>query len=122
MGNKLLRKDENFEGLPPWMATMRKVVADCVSENDIKEIVENQVKRAKQGDQNAIKFVFGQILGGDSFKGATFVQNNYTGGESPSTPTKGSPGSEDKIEAMRRRREAGLPLSNNGDGGKVDLS
>jgi hypothetical protein len=112
--NTLLKEDQSFDGLPPWMAAMRKAVTDCVSESDIKEIVQNQVKRAKDGDKDAIKFVFGQILGSDSFKGATFVQNNNYGGD-PAKPAKTKPGSVDRIEQMRLRAEAGVPLHQDGD-------
>jgi hypothetical protein len=121
MGSKLLRQDENFEGMPTWMATMRKTVLGCVTEDDVKQIVQNQVKKAKEGDQNAIKFVFGQLLGGDTFKGATFVQNNYQGGPDPSKPTDITPGTKDKIALMQRRKEAGLPLTNDNDNGHADL-
>lgn len=121
MSNKLLKQDENFEGLPPWMAAMRKAVVDCVTNDDIKEIVQNQVKRAKEGDPHAIKFVFGQILGGDTFRGATFVQNNNYGDAAPSKPTRAIPGTPDKIEHMRRRAEAGIDLTNDKDGPEGDL-
>jgi hypothetical protein len=117
MGNKLLRQDDNFDGLPPWLAQMRKAVLDGVSQEDIKEIVANQLKKAKEGDPHAIKFVFGQILGGDAFKGATFIQNNYHGKDEPSKPVDAKPGSKDKIDAMRRRVEAGLDLQQPGDAG-----
>lgn len=119
MGNKLLKSDENFEGMPTWMATMRKAVLDIVTEDDVKEIVKNQIARAKAGDQNAIKFVFGQVLGGDAMKGATFVQNNNYG-DNAAKPTKARPGTDDKIEVMRKRREAGLPLTHDGDGTEAE--
>jgi hypothetical protein len=120
--NKLLKADENFDGLPPWMAAMRKAVLDTVTQEDVAEIVKSQIKRAKEGDQAAIKFVFGQLLGGDTFKGATFVQNNYHGEDRPDKPTKARAGSADRVDMMRRRMEAGLPLCNgeDGDGGSLE--
>lgn len=120
--NKLLKADENFDGLPPWMAAIRKAVLDTVTQEDVTDIVRGQIKKAKEGDQAAIKFVFGQLLGGDTFKGATFVQNNYNTDDRPDKPTKTRAGSGERVEIMRRRLEAGLPLSNgeDGDGGSLE--
>jgi hypothetical protein len=101
--------------LPPWMAAMRDAVAASISAEDIQEIIKAQVKRAKAGDQQAIKFVFTQLAGGD-LKGCTFIQNNYDDAERPDPKTKAIPGTARKVEIMRRRHEAGLPLNVDGDG------
>jgi hypothetical protein len=58
---------------------MRAAAQAGITEDDVKEIVANQVARAKTGDQAALKFVFEQVLGGNELKGATFVQHNYHG-------------------------------------------
>jgi hypothetical protein len=49
-------------------------VFDGVSEQDVKEIVEGIVKRAKEGDKVAIKQVHDYLLGGGV---KTAIQNNY---------------------------------------------
>lgn len=115
----LVRQDD-FAGLPPWMAKLRTAVSDLVTEQDVKEIVQAQVTRAKAGDASAIKFVFDQLLGGAALKGATFVQNNYQDSKpAPTKPTAARPGSADKVDVMARRATAGLPLhdpdDNSGD-------
>jgi hypothetical protein len=66
----------NLQAVPQWVATMRQAAQEVISAEDVKAIVQNQVEKAKSGDQAAIKFVFDQILGGP-LKGATFVQNVY---------------------------------------------
>lgn len=65
------------QAMPAWIVAMRRAAREHITEQDIQEIVANQVKAAKKGDRNAIRFVFDQVLGGAAFKGATFVQNNY---------------------------------------------
>lgn len=102
--------------LPRWLQMMRDAAMGAISKEDVKEIVTNQVKRAKAGDQNAIRFVFDQVLGGAQLKGATFIQNVYEGGERPDRPTKARPGTGKKLDTMARRASAGLPLCSGDDG------
>ncbi len=106
--------------IPEWMKKMRDAAQACIGENDIKEIVENQVKRAKEGDQHAIKFVFDQVLGGAAFKGATFVQNNNTYGFDPEKPTPAKPGTVDRLTVMAARASRGLPLNGHHDAAIAD--
>lgn len=74
-------------GLPPWVLALREAAQKHVKATDIEEIVKKQVDLAKQGNKDAIKFVFDYVLGGNSMKGATFVQNNY--GPEPERPAAG---------------------------------
>lgn len=48
-----------------WQTSLQMACYDAIDENDVKEIVQNQVKKAKEGDPNAIKFVMGHLLGGN---------------------------------------------------------
>lgn len=99
--------------VPEWMTRMREAARACITESDIEAIVKGQVERAKTGDANAIKFVFDQVLGGASFRGATFVQTNHNYTTSPNEaakPTTAKPGTEDRIEVMARRAQMGAPL------------
>lgn len=71
--------------IPSWITTMRQAAQKVIKPEDVEQIVANQVKLAKEGDKNAIRFIFEQVLGGQQVKAATFVQNNYHGqAESPS--------------------------------------
>lgn len=49
-----------------WQAQMRAVMLNSISPEDIQAIVATQVKRAKDGDQAAIKFVMQQVLGANT--------------------------------------------------------
>ncbi len=46
-----------------WQTSLQQACYDAIDADDVKEIVRNQVKKAKEGDQNAIKFVMGHLLG-----------------------------------------------------------
>ncbi len=100
-------------GLPPWMTMMRQAAMNCIKEADIEQMVQAQVDKAKAGDEKALKFVFEQVLGGASMKGATFVQNIY--GETPEKPTHCLPGSNGKIDKMQQRVAAGRGVFNDQD-------
>lgn len=99
---------------------MRQAAFDCVTTDDLKEIVKSQIARAKNGDQGAIKFVFDNLLGG-GMKGATFIQNNNYGGEEAAKPTDAIPGTKKKLEVIRRRVESGMPACDRGDRAGVNL-
>lgn len=104
--------------LPPWMTAMRQAAASAITEQDLKAIVQKQVEKAKEGDPNAVKFVFDLAMGGAP-KGATFVQNinHFHGDEAnPQKPTKARPRSEKKLSVLESRALLGEPLFNGEDG------
>lgn len=108
-------------GLPEWMQKLRQAAIGRIRQKDIEEIIGKQVEMAKAGNKAAVDFVFKFALGGDAFKGATFIQNNNydgAGGE----PTRARPGTKSKLDAMRRRAEAGQPLCRADDGPDPDLA
>lgn len=95
---------QTFNGLPPWLATMRQAAMECISADDVKAIVQKQVELAKAGDEKAMKFVFEQVLGGAALKGASFHQHIHEAApREAEEPTPALPGTVDKIEAMSRR-------------------
>ena len=100
--------------VPSWITNLRSAAMNVLTQNDVEAIVKAQIAQAKKGDKNAIKFVFDQLLGGASIRGATFIQNNYPG-EDPAKPTKAVPGTEDKIRRMRKRLAAGQSAFNPAD-------
>jgi len=118
--NKLPAKRDGEEIIeqvvPGWVATMRTAAMKVVTEKDVTEIVQAQVKAAKNGNKDAIRFVFEQILGGGHLKGATFIQNNYNGADLPGKPTGARPGSAEKLAKLRQRAQAGAPVFLPGDG------
>lgn len=49
-----------------WQAQMRSVVANSISEDDVKAIIAAQVKKAKEGSESAAKFVLTHVLGANT--------------------------------------------------------
>jgi hypothetical protein len=85
--------------MPAWIVAMREAARAEIKDDDIREIVRNQVARAKAGDKAAISFVFDQVLGGSAFKGATFNQNHYYGREAPAASEPADGAGEDDTPA-----------------------
>jgi hypothetical protein len=46
-----------------WQASLQAACFSSISEADVREIVAKQVEKAKEGDANALKFVFSQVIG-----------------------------------------------------------
>jgi hypothetical protein len=84
MSEKSITKLKNV--VPPWIQSMRDAIAASVTPDDIKAMVQAQVKKAKDGDERATRFVLEHVLGGMDLKGATFIQKNYYGGKPPAKP------------------------------------
>lgn len=49
-----------------WQAQMRAAVVNSISEDDVREIIAAQVKKAKEGNESAAKFVLTHVLGTNS--------------------------------------------------------
>lgn len=116
-----IQPSQDLAGLPPWMAAMRAAAQNAITADDVREIVVEQVKRAKRGNRDALKFVFEHVIGTKAYGPLTLVQNNNYGDGDPGRETNSRPGTQEKIATMRRRAEAGLPLTRNNDGPRVDL-
>lgn len=107
---KQLITQATAQAVPPWIAAMREAAQGCLSPDDVKEIVRNQVAKAKGGDQRAIDWVFKQLVG--TGQPMTVIQQNVYGGElDPFRPTRGQPGSPLKKRLMAIRAEAGEPVA-----------
>lgn len=105
-----------------WILEMRKVARETIKAEDIREIVANQVKKAKAGDKAAMAFVFEQILAAPELRGMQMTQNNFYGVEErPDQPTAARPGTNGKLLAMQARMAAGQPLTRPDDGPPADL-
>lgn len=82
MSTSLARSNGHTDGavalqapaLPPWLIAMRQAVSDAVSPDDIKEMIQAQVKRAKEGDAKALKVVM-ELMG--SNQPINLTQNNF---------------------------------------------
>lgn len=116
--NGITKQTDAAGSMPAWMMMMRAAAQKAITEADVTEIVRKQVELAKQGNKDALKFVFGQVLGGD--QSITLVQNNFS--ESPATPTNAVPGTKPKLDKMAARVAAGLPACDPADRKDVDLT
>jgi len=103
--------------LPPWMQAMRDALAGTITQEELTAVMKAQIEKAKEGNTRAAKFVFDQVRLNTAPEHTTLIQNNYhDGAKPPKKPTPALPGSEEKIEIMRRRLEAGVPLTHRMDG------
>jgi hypothetical protein len=96
-----------------WQLRMRRALFEAVSEDDIREIVEGLVRKAKDGDLQATRMLLTFVLGSSSVnvKQAVIVQEH--GGALaplPAPPVRVLPGTADKVEAMARRAANGQEL------------
>ncbi len=64
-----------------YAAKLRTAAAKAVSESDIAEIIQHAVKRAKEGDDKARRFIFDAVIG--SHQPLTLKQVNHYHGEKP---------------------------------------
>lgn len=71
-----MSKSGGAAGVPGWMLALQNAVKNSVSETDITEMVQAQVKLAKEGDAKACKFVLDYLLGGAN-RPTQLVQNNF---------------------------------------------
>lgn len=93
------------QAVPAWIQAMRDAAQKVIKTTDIEAIVQGQLEAAKKGNQQAIKFVFEQILGGGaSMKGATFVQNNFSNGDKPGERDALTDEESHRREEVRRAR------------------
>jgi hypothetical protein len=99
-------------------------MASAIDPGKLKQVFDKQVELAMQGDHKAAKFVFEQARALSEVKGGiTLVQNinHYGNGPDPQKPTEAVPGSQEKLEVMRRRVGNGQSLASRHDREHVNL-
>jgi len=102
-----------------WMVKLRTALFEAVTEDDIREIAEGLVKRAKEGDLQATRMLFSYVLGGSSVnvKQALIVQQHGGTLEPlPAPPTKALPGTGEKFDVLAKRAANGQVLFHPKDG------
>lgn len=92
-----------------YMDRLRKAAFESVQEDDVKQIMQALLKRAKEGDPKAVQMVMDQLLGMQKRGGDTYSQTNVyeaplrkkkQGLAAPAAPTR-SPTSAAKPTAAR---------------------
>lgn len=89
-----------------WMLTLRAALFDAVSENDMRDIAKALVRKAKDGDMQAVRMLFSYVIGAPNVN----VENAVivAGGRSPdSLPLDRN----DRVAAMAERARLGLELA-----------
>jgi hypothetical protein len=111
------KKPPNPSSTGDWMARLRAALFEAVSEDDVREIAEKLVERAKEGDLQATRLLFGYILGGSGVKVQNAVIVNQNPGDDhrplaplPAPPTKALPNTPGRLEAYSERATNGQPL------------
>jgi len=94
-----------------WQAQMCDVVLEEINADAMRDVIRAMVEKAKGGDLPAARLILSYAVGSPGRRDR----------EDPG-PTPAMAGSNEKIEVLARRRAAGLPLHQNGDGPKRDLS
>jgi len=94
-----------------WQAQMCDIVLEEINGDAMRQVIRAMVAKAKGGDLPAARLILSYAVGSP-------------GRRDPEErgPTPAVAGSNEKIEVLARRRAAGLPLHQNGDGPKRDLS
>lgn len=115
---KALRKTDlvPVDPVVGWQAELRQAAYNALSGDDVKEIVEAIVKKAKQGDPAACKMVFEYLLGGKGGPASpgtvNNVQVNYAGPPNDSPPSR--PIRQAKLDRLRERASNGEALFHEG--------
>lgn len=113
------------------ITSLRTAILEGITSDDIKIMVAKQVEKAKEGDKDALRFVFDYVLGGKSAGAPSKLiqNNNYYGkgskdidGEVPSPAIRSSapPGSPEKLTDMADRLRRGVELTHEDDAGFAD--
>lgn len=110
---------KSSDDIPEWIAAMREAALGSLSRDELVSICRAQVQKAVGGDEKAARFVIEYLLGGLGMKGATFVQNNFSGNIEH---TDARPGTSSKLRIMEQRVAAGRSAFESSDGPEVDLS
>ena len=110
---------EQVMALPPWLAAMRSAMAEAVTPEDLKAVIVTQVRKAKEGDTKAAKFVTDQahqLLQAEQRRPITITQtNHYHGGVQLDAPAAAEPADPRSLELAAGRVAAGLPPRLPGD-------
>jgi ribosomal protein L17 len=100
-----------------WQARMRAAVVQSVGAEEIRDIMEAIVAKAKKGDLQAARLVLSYAVGNPPRGDSDQVIDH-----GPGVSTDARPGTPAKLDVLARRFANGVPLHANGDGPEVDLS
>ena len=96
-----------------WQARMRTAFFEGVTEDDMREIVQGLVKKAKSGDMSAIRMLLSYGIGSPNvnIKNAVVVQGHQQElAPLPTAPCQVLPATTDKVDTLAMRAANGQPL------------
>lgn len=99
------------EDVASWMTRLRTAMFENVTEQDVAEIAQALVRKAKEGDLAATRLLFNYVLGSSTVnvKQAVILQDRPLA-PLPAPATVAMPQTREKLEVMAKRAAAGLPL------------
>lgn len=111
----ILTSMERQSAVAGWQASLRQAAFNAINADDVRQIVEGMVKKAKEGDVAATKVVFELFLGGKQ----SLTQNNVVIEALPEKSTDAPPGSRRKIDELAARARNGKALFHPADGAEA---
>jgi membrane protease subunit (stomatin/prohibitin family) len=60
---KAVTLQEQWSDIASWQTSLQAAAVNSITAEDVQQIVARQLERAKEGDQNAVRFVMGTLLG-----------------------------------------------------------
>ena len=103
------RTEEKVVDAADWQTRMRAAFFEAVTTDDMREIVEGLVKKAKAGDAVATRMLLGYAIGSPqvSVKNAVFMGDLAP---LPTAPSKALPATPEKLSVFERRAANGQEL------------
>lgn len=102
--------------VPKWLEALRESMASSIKPDDLKEVMLAQVKKAKDGDVSAARFVMEQahkLMESGQPKNVTVTQNNFydtPADKRPDAPISVNDDRESRVKRMAARQSTGIPL------------
>lgn len=111
------RPTPSVQDIQDWQARLRTALFEAVSEDDVREIAEGLVAKAKAGDLSATRMLFNFVMGGSGVhvKNAV-IMHGGSPAPLPSPPVPALPGTREKLDAMARRAQEGRSVFDPRDG------
>lgn len=110
MGSPLKRVEPpSRQAFTAWQDQMRTAFFEAVTPDDLREIVEALLVKAKAGDLGAVRILLSYGIGSPTVKVKNAVFVNGEASPLPTAPCKVLPGT-DKLDVLTRRASNGQPL------------
>lgn len=96
-----------------WQDELRQAMFDGIQADDVKDIVQGIVKRAKEGDDRACRTLFEYVLA--ARRGQPQIHATQVNHYPPGGPTGHPPGTKGKVKMLQARASRGEDLHHGDD-------